>query len=99
MGARTGGGMTERKHISAHSSRGGMWIQRGSESVALIAAPVTEHIDEVAVWVTAWNAAIEINPANPIAAAEALPALLAACKAAFAALDQNKTFPADIAAA
>jgi len=51
-----------------------------------------------------WNASIEINPANPIAAAEGLPALLAACKAAFAALDQAKTFPdgflpPDIAAA
>lgn len=47
----------------------------------------------------AWNGCVVINPENPIAAAEAMPALLAACKAALAALNQNKTFPADIAAA
>jgi len=41
----------------------------------------------------------EINTENPIAAAEAMPGLLIAAKGALAALTQNKTFPADIAAA
>lgn len=48
--------------------------------------------------VAAWNSCVEINPSNPIAAAEAMPKLFEACKAALAALSQTKTLPADVRA-
>jgi hypothetical protein len=63
----------KRKHISAFGDGSGLWIWNRDVQVARLLGPTDYQVDNAAIIVSAWNACVEINAENPMAAAEAMP--------------------------